>query len=206
MSLEVREVSVLWSAGTTPRRKSDTKGRRDRRLAPSCGRCAQPQRTLQQPSRHRKIVVRSKRDGRGKLRVCGTGCTRQQHSAPPREYLLAFKDIDMRRAEESLALIGERTSSTPLNFALGTAQRRPNCRARILSRGLDQMRAWFDGNCGAYRCADRPLPRSLLGSPRPSDVGAGGRAAIAKGRSKQTERAELTGRAHLGWPRRCLVL
>ncbi len=37
----------------------------------------------------------------------------------------------MRRAEESSALIGERTSSTPLNFALGTAQRRPNCRARI---------------------------------------------------------------------------
>src|SRR5216684_1360164 len=131
VSLEVREVSVLWSAGTRPRRKSDTKGRRDRRLAPSCGRCAQPQRTLQQPSRHRKIVVRSKRDGCGKLRVCGTGCTRQQRSAPPREYLLVFKDIDMKRAEESSALIGERTSSTPLNFALGTAQRRPNCRARI---------------------------------------------------------------------------
>jgi hypothetical protein len=45
--------------------------------------------------------------------------------------LLVFKDIDMKRAEEASALIGERTSSTPLNFALGTAQRRPNCRARI---------------------------------------------------------------------------
>src|SRR6266852_4788232 len=66
----------------------------------------------------------------------GTGCTRQQRSAPPREYLLVFKDIDMKRAEESSALIGERTSSTPLNFALGTAQRRPNCRARILSRDI----------------------------------------------------------------------
>ncbi len=43
----------------------------------------------------------------------GTGCTRQQRSAPPREYLLVFKDIDMKRAEESSALIGERTSSTP---------------------------------------------------------------------------------------------
>src|SRR5260370_26183579 len=91
----------------------------------------------QQPSRHRKIVVRSKRDGRGKLRVCGTGCTRQQRSAPPREYLLVFKDIDMKRAEESSALIGERTSSTPLNFALGTAQRRPNCRP---SRGARRWR------------------------------------------------------------------
>ena len=66
----------------------------------------------------------------------GTGCTRQQHSAPPREYLLVFKDIDMKRAEESSALIGERTSSTPLNFALGTAQRRPNCRARIGAIGV----------------------------------------------------------------------
>src|SRR5713101_3898138 len=207
VSLEVREVSVLWSAGNhaAPKERHEGAQRQTPGAVLWAVRAARPN-LCQQPSQHCKIVVRSRRDGRGKLRVCGTGCTRQQHSAPPREYLLAFKDIDMKRAEESLALIGERTSSTPLNFALGTAQRRPNCRARILSRGLDQMRAWFDGNCGAYRCADRPLPRSLLGSPRPSDVGAGGRAAIAKGRSKQTERAELTGRAHLGWPRRFLVL
>ena len=63
----------------------------------------------------------------------GRGCTRQQHSAPPREYLLVFKDIDMKRGEESSALIGERTSSTSLEFRLGTAQRRPNCRARIIT-------------------------------------------------------------------------
>jgi len=99
------------------------------------------------PSRYRKIVVRSKRDGRGKLRVCGTGCTRQQHSAPPREYLLVFKDIDMTRAEESSALIGERTSSTSLEFRLGTAQRRPNCRARIgafdKTANPASMRVWL---------------------------------------------------------------
>src|SRR5216683_1397500 len=40
-----------------------------RRLA---GGAHSPIEPLQQPSRHRKIVVRSKRDGRGKLRVCGT--------------------------------------------------------------------------------------------------------------------------------------
>ena len=34
--------------------------------------------------------------------------------------------------EGSSALIGERTSSTPFEFHLGTAQRRPNCRARAL--------------------------------------------------------------------------
>ena len=44
----------------------------------------------------------------------------------------------MKRAEESSALIGERTSSTPLNFALGTAQRRPNCRARIGGARVDE--------------------------------------------------------------------
>src|SRR6266851_2545186 len=59
-----------------------------RRLA---GGARSPIEPLQQPSRHRKIVVRSKRDGRGKLRVCGDGCTRQQHSAPPKEYLLVFQ-------------------------------------------------------------------------------------------------------------------
>src|SRR5216683_7135399 len=48
-----------------------------------------------------------------------------------REYLFVFRDIDMKRVEGSSALIGERTSSTPLEFHLGTAQCRPNCRARI---------------------------------------------------------------------------
>src|SRR5713101_1420458 len=132
VSLEVREVSVLWSAGNhaAPKERHEGAQRQTPGAVLWAVRAARPN-LCQQPSQHCKIVVRSRRDGRGKLRVCGTGCTRQQHSAPPREYLLAFKDIDMRRAEESSALIGERTSSTPLNFALGTAQRRPNCRARI---------------------------------------------------------------------------
>src|SRR5258708_2660577 len=44
------------------------------------------------------------------------GCTRQQHSAPPREYLLVFKDIDMKRAEESSALIRPAHQLHPLEF------------------------------------------------------------------------------------------
>src|SRR5216684_1107752 len=47
------------------------------------------------------------------------GCTRQQHSAPPREYLLVFKDIDMKRAEESSALIQRAHQLHPLEFRLG---------------------------------------------------------------------------------------
>src|SRR5216684_1128993 len=45
---------------------------------------------------------------------------RCQEAGAPREYLLVFKDIDTTRAEESSALIGERTSSTSLEFRLGT--------------------------------------------------------------------------------------
>src|SRR5216683_596748 len=77
--------------------------------------------------------------------------------------LLVFKDIDMKRAEEASALIGERTSSTPLNFALGTAQRRPNCRARILSR---------EGRRSSNRvCCDARIPIVNGRDPRSSGPG-----------------------------------
>src|SRR5713101_3220899 len=49
----------------------------------------------------------------------GTSCTCQKRSAPPREYLLVFKDIDMKRAEESSALIRRAHQLHPLEFRLG---------------------------------------------------------------------------------------
>src|SRR5713226_6494788 len=55
--------------------------------------------------------------------------------------LFVFNDIDLKRVEGSSALIGERTSSTPFEFHLGTAQRRPNCRARIRDGLVDQRQS-----------------------------------------------------------------
>jgi hypothetical protein len=54
----------------------------------------------------------------------------------------------MKRAEESSALIGERTSSTSLEFRLGTAQRRPNCRARIGGARVEQGKLQLDQPVG----------------------------------------------------------
>ena len=58
-----------------------------------------------------------------------------------------FNDIDLKRVQRSSALIGEHTSSTPFKFHLGTARRRPNCRA--FHRPSCRL-PWSSG-CDAYK-------------------------------------------------------
>ena len=78
---------------------------------------------------YRKIATQLRRDGAesvGFVEGVADNANTAQHQGKD---LFVFNDIDLKRVEGSSALIGERTSSTPFEFHLGTAQRRPNCRA-----------------------------------------------------------------------------
>jgi poly(hydroxyalkanoate) depolymerase family esterase len=80
---------------------------------------------------YRKIATQLRRDGAesvGFVEGVADNANTAHHQGKD---LFVFNDIDLKRVEGSSALIGERTSSTPFEFHLGTAQRRPNCRARI---------------------------------------------------------------------------
>jgi hypothetical protein len=111
----------------------------------------------------------------------GGGCGRRQHSALLGKYLLVFNGIQMRRMEGSSALIGEHTSSTPFEFHPGTAQRRPNCRARSgTSRGILRVDpvagAWLLAWCrrfGGCRLAPGQSPDGRCSGLRWASFGAG---------------------------------
>ena len=132
MSLEVREVSVLWSAGNHAAPKERHQGAR-RQTPGAVLRAVRAARSNLCNSLPGTAKLWCGQSGMGAESFGFVG--RVAHGNSTAHHLentySFFKDIDMKRAEESSALIGERTSSTPLNFALGTAQRRPNCRARI---------------------------------------------------------------------------
>ena len=84
------------------------------------------------------------------------GCTWQQHSAPPREYLLVFKDIDMKRAEESSALIQRAHQLHPLEFRLG--HRATPAKLSRPNRGDSPLDGEFVSCCGheSGQYGDRP--------------------------------------------------
>src|SRR6266852_7158860 len=102
VSLEVREVGVLWSAGNRAAPKERHQGaRRQTPGAVLWAVRAARSNLCNSPPGTAKLWCGQGGMGAESFGFVGTGCTRQQRSAPPREYLLVCKDIDMKRAEES---------------------------------------------------------------------------------------------------------
>src|SRR5260370_39333166 len=85
---------VVTNANTRLARYSRSRSAPPRdQTAPPRGR--QPDRTrTSSPPGTAKLWCGQGGMGAERFGVVGTGCTRQQHSPPPREYLLVFKDID----------------------------------------------------------------------------------------------------------------